>query len=103
MQWQSTLTMAIVFDMMNLNRRNIMDIVLLFTIVGAAAAVIASVYQFLRNFKTDINGHIDRLDREIGSLAVKVENDMRAQTARTDQLYQMFIDLLKEHKTRTDP
>jgi Ni,Fe-hydrogenase I cytochrome b subunit len=28
----------------------------------------------------------------------EIQNDMRAQTARTDRLYEMFIDLLKEKK-----
>lgn len=36
--------------------------------IGAAIAVIGFVYAFLRNFKTDINNHIDKLDKRIDSL-----------------------------------
>ena len=39
-----------------------MDYVLFFTIIGTAAAVIGFIYSFLRNFKMDINSHIDRLE-----------------------------------------
>jgi len=28
----------------------------------------------------------------------EIQSDMKAQTARTDKLYEMFIDLLKERK-----
>lgn len=39
-----------------------------------------------------------KLDADIKSIGNKVDAEMKAQTARTDQLYQMFIDLLKERK-----
>jgi hypothetical protein len=40
-------------------------------------------------FKSDLEKHIQRLD-----------TDIKAHNARTDQLYQMFIDLLKERKNQ---
>lgn len=51
-----------------------MDLVLLLTTLGAAAAVIGVVYQFLRNFKSDINGHIDRLDKRMDNLDRRMDN-----------------------------
>ena len=55
-----------------------MDFVLFCTIIGAAVAVIASVYQFLRNFKidikTDINGHIDRLEKRMNNFENKINS-----------------------------
>lgn len=47
---------------------------------------------------------INRMDSDIKSLGSKIESDTRAHTQRTDQLYQMFIDLLKSQKEpKTDP
>lgn len=45
-----------------------------------------------------------KLDSDIKSLSNKIDTDMKAQTARTDRLYEMFIDLLKEQKgPKTNP
>lgn len=51
-----------------------------------------------------------KLDADIRSVSIKIDADMTAQTnrtdqlhKRTDQLYQMFIDLLKEQKPKTHP
>jgi predicted PurR-regulated permease PerM len=86
---------------------------LIISLIATAATVIGAVYAFLRNFKIDLNGHISRLERDINNLGNKVDKDInnltnkvdaetKAQTARTDQLYQVIIDLLKDRK-RTDP
>ncbi len=45
-----------------------MDWPIFFTVLGAAFAVIGCVYQFLRNFKSDINSHIDRLEKRMDTL-----------------------------------
>ena len=42
-----------------------MDLALIITLLGTTTAIIGSVYGFLRNFKADINGHIDRLERRM--------------------------------------
>jgi hypothetical protein len=41
---------------------------------------------------------INRLESDVKALDSKYTQDMRAQSARTDQLYKMFVDLLKELK-----
>lgn len=35
---------------------------------------------------------------EFSKLGAKIDADMKAQSERTDKLYEMFIDLLKERK-----
>jgi hypothetical protein len=44
---------------------------------------------------------LNRLERDIGEISSridKIDGRMNSQSARTDQLYQMFVDLLKEKK-----
>lgn len=43
-----------------------------------------------------LDGEIKSIDADIKQLSSKIEADTRAQNHRTDQLYMMFIDLLKE-------
>jgi hypothetical protein len=39
---------------------------------GTAATIIGFVYAFLRNFKADINAHIDRLDKKTDMLKERI-------------------------------
>jgi len=58
-------------------------------------------FWFVSRFDKDIyrlEKDINNLSGEVKNFANKIEADMRLQSARTDQLYQMFIDLLKEGK-----
>ncbi|HET6457891.1 MAG TPA: hypothetical protein VFG24_03305 [Nitrosopumilaceae archaeon] len=45
-----------------------MDWNIFFTIIGSAFAIISFVYAFLRNFKSDINGHIEKIEKRIDTL-----------------------------------
>ena len=45
-----------------------MDWSLFFTVIGSAIGTITIIYAFLRNFKADINSHIDKLDKRITTL-----------------------------------
>lgn len=47
---------------------NKMDLTIILTVLGTGATIIGIVYAFLRNFKTDINGHIDRLEKRMDTL-----------------------------------
>jgi hypothetical protein len=38
------------------------------------------------------------LDADIKAISSKIDTDMKAQTERTDRLYNIIIDLLKEKK-----
>lgn len=44
------------------------DLTIILTTLGSAAAVIGCIYAFLRNFKTDINSHIDKLEKRMDTL-----------------------------------
>ena len=52
------------------------------TCIATGIAVIGLVYSFLRNFKTDINGHIDRIEKRMD----KFEGRMDKFEARMDML-----------------
>jgi hypothetical protein len=101
-----------------------MNITFFLAFLGTAMAILGFVYGFLRNFKADINnnfddrmtrfekdfdgritrlekdfdGRITRLETDINNLANKVEAETKAQTSRTDRLYEMFIMLLERRK-----
>jgi len=70
------------------------DWTVILTGVGTAITIIAFLYTLLRNFKSDINSHIDRLEGDVKSLSTRLDGH----ATRIDQLYKMFVDLLKEMK-----
>ena len=70
------------------------DVQAALTAIASVATVVGSVYMFLRNFKADIGGRIDRLDADVKLCMVRLDGH----ASRIDQLYQMFVDLLKENK-----
>lgn len=41
-------------------------------VVGTGASVVGFVYMFFRNFKQDINSHIDKLEKRIDSMDEKM-------------------------------
>lgn len=45
-----------------------MDLAIILTLLATTVTIIGFVYGFLRNFKTDINSHIDRLEKRMDSL-----------------------------------
>jgi FtsZ-binding cell division protein ZapB len=76
----------------------IMEVGVIWTIIGAAIATIATIYTFLRNFKEDINKHIDavtnRLDIHIKE--TKEENQRMNQRVtetnkRMDGVYHILL------------
>lgn len=58
-----------------------------FTIIGVNIGLFSIIGAILIYFLNKIDGDITRLDRRLDGHA-----------ARIDQLYQMFVDLLKERK-----
>lgn len=89
------------------------DWTLILTGVGSVITIIGFVYTMLRNFKADINGHIDRLQSDIKSCTNRLDGHAQridqlyhnsnakhdAQLARIDKLYEMFCELLKDKKS----
>jgi hypothetical protein len=45
-----------------------MEFIIDFTVIGTGITTISSVYMIIRNFKTDINSHIDRLEKRMDLL-----------------------------------
>lgn len=43
-------------------------IVGILTVLGTGIAIIGFVYQFLRNFKNDINLHLDKMEKRIDAI-----------------------------------
>lgn len=68
-----------------------MDWIQAITIIGTLSAFI---FWLFNKLDSDIKGVSDRLDKWIMHSTARMDS----QSKRTDQLYQMFIDLLKEQK-----
>lgn len=64
------------------------------TAVVSVSTVVGFVYMFLRNMKDDLGRRIDRIDIDVKSCVARLDTH----ATRIDQLYQMFVDLLKEGK-----
>lgn len=85
------------------------DWTLIISAIGTVITTVGLIYGIMRNFKNDINDHLDKLDKRIDKLDVDVKNTntkfdgwFKSQNERTDRLYEMFVELLKE-KRKTDP
>lgn len=81
------------------------DWALIWTVIGAAVATVTLIYGFLRNFKSDIEKDIHKLENDFQRLEKKIDvldEGLRAQTSRTDQFIQTFVDDSNLHKARTD-
>ncbi len=74
-------------------------------IIGTNIGLIAIIGGFISwafskidNDFSRVREDINKLDGDIKKLSEKIDANTKEQTQRTDQLYQMFIDLLKEKK-----
>ena len=67
-----------------------MDLALIITLLGTTAAIIGSVYGFLRNFKADINGHIDRLEKRMDQFELRSEKRMDQFEFRSEKRMDQF-------------
>jgi hypothetical protein len=89
-----------------------MDWIQVLTIIFS---ILGMLYWFRADLKTDISrleGDIKSIEGDIKSLENDIKSDVRSQTARTDKLYEMFIQLQRENNDlikslpknfRTDP
>jgi hypothetical protein len=66
--------------------------------IGSVFTILSVIFGFFYKF-------YDKIDRKINKIEVKLDDaiknqrdSMLQQSARTDKLYEMFIDLLKENK-----
>ncbi len=61
---------------------------------------IGLILTFMGMLSAFIIWSFSKLDGDIKTLSQKLDNDTQLHVQRTDQLYQMFIDLLKEQKAK---
>jgi len=78
-----------------------MTLGIILTIVGCLVAFIGTivgavtlVHGFLRNFKNDVNLHIDAIKLDLKN----VNDTLIIQNNRIDHLYQICVDLLRNKK-----
>lgn len=59
-----------------------MDTSTIWTIIGTAGTVLGLVYAFMRNFKSDINSHIDKMGGKIVELTKEMKEENRRMEKR---------------------
>ncbi len=69
-----------------------MDYIQFFGLLIPLTAFLAFIYLELKDWRQETRTEIQEIRKEI-----------RQQPNRSDRLYEMFIDLLKETKAKTDP
>lgn len=84
-----------------------MDYIQFFTLLGTMLAGFVFMYQEFKSAQTEMKTDLKNIDRDIRSdlknIDREIREEIRIQSSRSDQLYTMFIDLLKSKKDRTDP
>jgi hypothetical protein len=68
-----------------------MDIATIWTIIGTGIATVAIIYTFLRNFKTDINSHIDRIEKQLSESNSKMDQRVTETNKRMDGVYHILL------------
>jgi hypothetical protein len=59
-----------------------MDWVLILTIVGTGLTVVGLIYTFMRNFKSDINDHIDTINTRMDNTSKEWKDEVRKMDQR---------------------
>lgn len=68
-----------------------MDYIQFFTLFGTMLGGFGFIYREFKSSQSDLKNDLKNFESEIRS-------DIKIQSGRSDQLYTMFIDLLKEKK-----
>lgn len=79
-----------------------MDWTTILTGIGTVAGVGGLVYAILRNFKTDIFTQFNKKFDEIEKHINRIDNNMIAQGKRIDGLYTLFTETVRGQNQRTD-
>ena len=72
-----------------------MDKTLILTMIGTGVAILGFIYGILRNFKSDINSHIDRLQKEIRDENRRMDQRVMETNMRMDGVYHLITKKLK--------
>ena len=62
--------------------------------------LIGSLFAALVYFHLDINKQIEKIDSSTTKQIDRIEISMQKQAERSDRLYEMFVDLLKQQKEK---
>lgn len=78
---------------------------IILTFLGTTVIIIISIYMLIRNCKKDIINRIDKFESRFESkrYAQRTDAESRLHVQRTDQLYQMFVNLLKPQNPKSNP
>jgi len=66
------------------------------TLVGILAGWITWVINRLDTDIRDVKSSVTQLDKKLDTVSSRMDARFESQSARTDRLYEMFVDLLKE-------
>lgn len=81
-----------------------MDLAIILTLLATTVTIIGFVYGFLRNFKDDINGHIDRLEKRMDVFETRITSmEERIFWMATGKKLEDAILEERMKRPRTDP
>ncbi len=76
-----------------------MEMTLFITIIGTGIGIVSLIYAIMRNFKTDINSHIDRMEskfEKIDSNFQKMDQRVTITNNRMDGVYHILLKKLEK-------
>lgn len=83
-----------------------MDTATIWTIIGTGITTIGVIYGFMRNFKSDINTHIDKMGTQIGELAKEMKEENKKMEQRVIETNKrmdgVYYILLKRSGIKTE-
>lgn len=56
------------------------------------------IFAMLSKFETSIRNEVNRVDIQLQAHIMRSDRQFKQQSDRTDKLYQMFVDLIKEQR-----
>lgn len=68
------------------------------TIIGVNAAIVGLLASWMHWGINRVDADVQKIDSKMDTLAARMDARFESHSARLDQLYKMFIDLLKEKK-----
>jgi FtsZ-interacting cell division protein ZipA len=69
----------------------------IYEVIGLVAAVV-TILGFMWSIKKDLASKFDKLDTDMRIQSKRTDQQLCSQSARTDKLYEMFVDLVTKMK-----
>ncbi len=70
------------------------DLITILTTIGTGIAVIGFIYGFMRNFKDDLNSHMDKIEKEWKEESRKMDQRVMETNRRMDGVYHILLKKL---------